>query len=521
MPANHSNTLQQAIQKVVILGGGSAGWMTAAALSKVFEAKNLDITLVESEAVGTVSVGEATIPQISLFNKLLGLDENDFVKRTKGTFKLGIEFANWKAKGHKYMHPFGTYGRNMDAIHFHHYWLKMYQQGKAPGLENYSLLCNAAYAGRFNQPQPIQNSPLSNIPYAFHFDATLYAAYLREFAEKRGVKRIEGKVQEVFTRASDGFIDSLQLESGQMLDGQLFIDCTGFKGLLIEQTLKTGFEDYGHWLPCDRAVAMPCKNTADLHPYTRSTAQDAGWIWRIPLQHRVGNGYVYPSAFIEDDQAVDVLRSQLESEALAEPNHLRWQTGRRAKAWNKNVVAIGLSGGFIEPLESTGLHLIQTAISRLMGFFPNRGFNQIDIDVFNSQTKLEMEQIRDFIILHYKLTERDDTPFWRYVKNMDVPDTLTEKLELYATNGRIFRNDNELFDETSWLAVMDGQGLVPQSYHPIVDNMPEDELAQRLTHIESVIKASVNTMPLQTEYIERFCAADLQAFQNQLRAAGQ
>ncbi|GBL03848.1 tryptophan halogenase family protein [Glaciecola sp. KUL10] len=496
----------QHVNKVVILGGGSAGWMTAAAISKVFGNK-LDLTLIESEAVGTVSVGEATIPQISLFNNLLGLDENEFVKKTKGTFKLGIEFANWKEKGHSYMHPFGTFGTNMDAIQFHHYWLKMFLKGDAPDLTKYSLLCQAAYKGKFCRPQAIKNSPLSSIPYAFHFDATLYAKYLREFAEARGAKRIEGKVQDVFTRSSDGFIDSLLLEDGQRINADLFIDCSGFKGLLIEQTLKTGYEDWGHWLPCDRAVAMPCKAAKENYPYTVSTAQDAGWTWRIPLQHRVGNGYVYPSRFVSDEQALETLKGQMENEPLNKPNFLKWQTGRRKQMWNKNCIAIGLSAGFIEPLESTGLHLIQTAISRLMGFFPHQGFNQVDIDVFNKQTQLEMEQIRDFIILHYKLTDREDTEFWRYVKNMDVPKGLEEKLALYATNGRIFRQDNELFDETSWLAVMHGQGLRPEGYHPLVDTFEEAEVERRLKHIESVIAKSVDTMPTQQSFIDQYCAA--------------
>ncbi|MBF7073850.1 tryptophan 7-halogenase [Glaciecola sp. MH2013] len=503
-------TLQQNnINKVAILGGGSAGWMTAAALSKVFNKENVAITLIESESVGTVSVGEATIPQISLFNSLLGIDENEFVKFTSGTFKLGIEFANWKQKGHAYMHPFGTYGRNMDAIQFHHYWLKMYLQDKAPDLSSYSLLCNAAYKGKFGRSQPIKNSPLSNIAYAFHFDATKYAEYLRRYAEQRGVTRIEGKVKDVFTRSSNGFIDSLLLEDGQRVEADLFIDCSGFKGLLIEETLKTGFEDWSEWLPCDRAVAMQCKPKDEVKPYTKSTAQDAGWTWRIPLQHRIGNGYVYPSKYVSDEEALATLTAQMEDEPITKPNFLRWQTGRRKKMWNKNVIAIGLSAGFIEPLESTGLHLIQTAISRLMGFFPHQGFNQIDIDHFNDQSKLEMEQIRDFIILHYKLTERDDTPFWEYCKNMDVPKSLQDKMALYKSNGRIFRYENELFDETSWLAVMHGQGLRPDGYHPIVDNLPEEEVSRRLAHIQSVIDKSVDTLGSQDEFIQKYCAATM------------
>lgn len=507
MQTTDNTSAQSNIRKVVILGGGSAGWMTAAALSKFFQSSHCQVTLVESESVGTVSVGEATIPQITLFNSLLGIDEDEFVKFTKGTFKFGIEFANWKEKGHTYMHPFGTYGQNMAGLQFHQYWLKMFIQGKAPDLSAYSLACTAAYKGKFNRSQRIQNSPLSNIAYAFHLDATRYAKFLRNYAQERGVKRVEGKVQDVYTRSSDGFVDSLLLEDGQRLDADLFIDCSGFKGLLIEETLKTGFEDWSEWLPCDRAVAMQCMPKDEVKPYTKSTAQDAGWTWRIPLQHRIGNGYVYPSKFVTDEEALATLRSQMESEPITEPNFLRWQTGRRKKMWNKNVIAIGLSAGFIEPLESTGLHLIQTAISRLMSFFPHQGFNNIDTDYFNKQAKLEMEQIRDFIILHYKLTDREDTPFWKQCKYMSVPQSIEDKMALYASNGRIFRENDELFDETSWLAVMHGQGIVPQGYHPLVDGLPESEVERRLDKIQLVTEKSVDTMMSQDEFIKRYCQA--------------
>jgi tryptophan halogenase len=500
---------QHNVNKVVILGGGSAGWMTAAVLSRVFLMKECEITLIESESLGTVSVGEATIPQIKLFNRLLDIDEDEFVKRTSATFKLGIEFANWKQKGHSYMHPFGSFGNEVDVIEFHQYWLKLRQSGKAPDLCAYSLSHMAAYQGRFMRPQPIKNSPLSDIQYAFHFDATKYAEFLREYAEKRSVERIEGKVTEVVTDESTGFVSSLLLDDGQKIHGDLFIDCSGFKGLLIEETLKTGFEDWSHWLPCDRAVAMQCAPKDAVNPYTKSTAQDAGWTWRIPLQHRIGNGYVYPSKFVSDDEALATLKQNMESEPTTEPNFLRWKTGRRKKMWNKNVIAIGLSAGFIEPLESTGLHLIQTAISRLMSFFPSKSFNQVDIDYFNEKTKLEMEQVRDFIILHYKLTEREDTEFWKMCKDMDVPEKVKTKMALYASNGRIFREDNELFDETSWLAVMHGQGILPKAYHPMADLIPEHELEQRMNNIQSVISASVKRMPTQQEFIERYCAAKM------------
>lgn len=502
------NPSENRIKKVVIVGGGTAGWMTAAAFSKVLKNNYCDIQLVESDAIGTVSVGEATIPQISLFNSILGIDEDEFVRKTQSTFKLGIEFTNWRDKGHSYMHPFGDYGSNMDAIQFHHYWLKMFQQGKVPDLNAYSLAAVASKQGRFTRPQNRGNSPLSNIAYAFHFDATLYAKFLREFAEKHGVLRTEGKVKNVTLNLQNGHIDSLILESGQKIEGDLFIDCSGFRGLLIEQTLKTGFHDWSEWLPCDRAVAMPCMAKDEVHPYTRSIAQDAGWIWRIPLQHRIGNGYVYPSAFVEDDKAIEVLQGQMESDPISSPNQLRWKTGVRKKSWNKNCVAIGLSAGFIEPLESTGLHLIQSAISKILGMFPHKGFDQTDIDTFNAQSQLELERIRDFIILHYKVTNREDSEFWRYVKHMPIPDYLQAKIDLYKSNGRIYRQDTELFNETSWLAVMHGQGIMPNGYHPLVDTLEETEILRRLGHIQSVIDKSAETMPMQSDFIAQHCMAD-------------
>ncbi len=500
---------QKKINNIVIVGGGTAGWMTAATLAKVLGKNYCDIRLIESDQIGTVSVGEATIPQISLFNKILGIDENDFVKKTQATFKLGIEFVDWTKKGGGYMHPFGDHGTAMDAIQFHHYWLKMHQQGKSPDLEQYSLAAVAARQGKFMRPQNMGNSPLSQINYAFHFDATLYADYLRDFAVERGVIRSEGKVIDVSLRDSDGFIDSLLLESGERVAGDLFIDCTGFKALLIEGAMKTGFIDWSDVLPCDTAVAMPCKakETDVLYPFTQAKAQKSGWIWRIPLQHRVGNGYVYPSKFVSDEEAVNILTAQMEGEPIGKPNFLRWTTGVRKKSWNKNCVAIGLSAGFVEPLESTGLHLIQSSIAKLMSLFPHQGFDQTDIDTYNAQTKTDLEYIRDFIVLHYKATDRDDSEFWRYCQNMKVSDRLQAKMDLYQKNGRIFRQDNELFNETSWLAVMHGQGLNPQGYHPLVDILSEEEIARRLEHIYSVIQKSVDTMPMQKDFIAKYCKA--------------
>ena len=497
------------IKKIVIVGGGTAGWMTAATFAKVLGNKYCEIQLIESDAIGTVSVGEATIPQIALFNRILGIDENDFIKKTKGTFKLGIEFIDWTKEGGGYMHPFGDHGKGMDAIQFHHYWLKMNQKGSVPDLEEYSLAAVAARQGRFMRPQNLGNSPLSEISYAYHFDATLYADYLRNYAIERGVNRTEGKVVDVLLKNSNGFIDSIKLENGEKIEGDLFVDCTGFRGLLIEGALKTGFIDWSDDLPCDTAVAMPCmaKNPEDIRPFTQATAQKTGWTWRIPLQHRVGNGYVYSSKFMSDDEAVKILTAQMESEPLSKPNFLRWKTGMRKKGWNKNCIAIGLSAGFVEPLESTGLHLIQSAIAKFMGLFPHKDFDQIDIDTYNAQSKTELEYIKDFIVLHYKVTDRDDSDFWNYCREMKVSDRLQAKIDLYKANGRIYRENVELFNETSWLAVMHGQGIKPEGYHPLVDVLDETEIQRRLDHIKSVIDKSAETMPLQREFINKHCRA--------------
>ncbi len=496
------------IRKVVIVGGGTAGWMSAAALSKVLVNDYCKIELVESQSIGTVGVGEATIPQIATFNGLLGIDEDEFVRETKGTFKLGIEFVDWGKKGDSYVHPFGVYGVPIESVPFHHYWLKMHQEGRFERLEDFSLACKAAKAGKFTRPQNIPDSPLSQINYAFQFDAGLYAKYLRKYAEQRGVVRTEGKVVQVHQRSEDGFIESIELDSGKKIEGDLFIDCSGFRGLLIEQTLKTGYENWSHWLPCDRAIAVPCTKQGAPEPYTRSTARDAGWQWRIPLQHRTGNGHVYSSNYMSDDQAADVLLSNLDGEPLADLNKLRFETGRRNKFWNKNVVAIGLSSGFIEPLESTSIHLIQSGIAKLIGLFPSRDFDQVGIDKYNEQSIYEIEAIRDFIVLHYKATQRDDTPFWNYCRTMSVPDTLQNKIDLFESSGRIYRENEELFSEPSWLAVMFGQRITPKSYHPIVDAYDSTALHKYLSGIADVIDRSVNTMSSHEDFIRKHCIAD-------------
>jgi tryptophan halogenase len=494
------------LKNIVIVGGGTAGWMTAASLSRLLQ-NRYTIRLVESDEISTVGVGESTIPMIRLFNIALGINEDEFMRETKATFKLAIEFEDWGKLGERYMHGFGTIGQPLWTLEFFQYWLRAWQAGKAPDLERYSLNRMAAKAGKFMRPSTdMPNSPLADIPYAFHLDAGLYARYLRKYAESHGVVRTEGKVVDVRQRA-DGFVESVMMENGTAIEGDLFIDCSGFRALLIEQTLKTGFEDWSHWLPCDRAWAVPCELSGELPPYTRASARPAGWQWRIGLQHRTGNGHVYSSRFMSDDEAASILVNSLDGKALADPKMLRFTAGKRKKTWNKNVVAIGLSSGFLEPLESTSIHLVQSTISRLVGFFPDAGFQQADIDEFNAQCDFEVERIRDFIILHYHATERNDTPFWDHCRTMDIPDTLRRKVELYKTHGRVIRENNELFAEVGWQQVLHGQGVRAQGHHPLAGLLDEKELLAFLGNIEEVIGKCVDFMPSHKEFIEAIVAA--------------
>jgi len=494
-------------RRIVIVGGGTAGWMTAAALSKLLNA-SYSIRLVESDEIGIIGVGEATIPNIKNFNAALEIDEDEFLRATQGTFKLGIEFVNWGAIGDRYIHGFGKIGQELDGVPFHHYWLRMAKEGDVRDLGAYSINTAAPAQAKYMRARPdMPGSPLGDIANAFHFDAGLYARYLRGYAEKRGAVRTEGKIVQVQQREPDGFIAAVVLESGERIEGDFFIDCSGIRGLLIEQTLKAGYDDWRHWLPCDRAIAVPCASAGPLLPITRATAQTAGWQWRIPLQHRTGNGHVYSSRFMGDDEATAILLKNLDGEQLAEPRLIRFVPGRRRKVWDRNCVAIGLAAGFFEPIESTNIHLIQTAISRLASLFPHSGFDPVDIDEFNAQVTNEYERIRDFIILHYKATERADSPFWDHCRTMDVPERLAHKMALFRSNGRLYREDSDLFGELSWLQVMHGQRVRPRAYHPFVDLHSQEVTAAFLGNVEEVIRKCVSVMPAHAEFIAAHCAA--------------
>jgi tryptophan halogenase len=498
------------IQDIVIVGGGTAGWMTAAALSTVLRGR-YRIRVVESDEIGIVGVGEATIPMIQRFNRVVGIDENEFMRETRGTFKLGIEFVNWGRVGDRYMHGFGRLGQDLWTVQFEQYWHRMRALGRAQPLEQYSISRMAALANRFMPPRSdLGNSPLAEIAYAYHFDASLYARYLRGLSEQRGVQRTEGKITHATRRgegAHAGHIDAVVLESGERIEGDLFIDCSGFRGLLIEQALQTGFEDWTHWLPCDRALAVPSESMSPLTPYTRSTAHRAGWQWRIPLQHRIGNGHVYCSRNISDDEAAATLLANLDGKPLGDPRPIRFTTGMRRLAWNENVIAIGLASGFLEPLESTSIHLIQSTIQQLIDFFPDRGFDAADIAEFNRHNRFHFERIRDFVILHYHLNQRDDSAFWQACAHMPIPDTLKEKIELYRGHGRVVRRDNELFAEVGWIQVMEGQNLKPQRHHPLAELQSEQATHDYLEGVREVIAKCVQVMPDHADYIARHCAA--------------
>jgi len=488
------------IEKVVIAGGGTAGWMAAASLSKLI-GKNLDITLIESDQIGTVGVGEATIPTLLTLHELLKIKEQDFVAAVGGTFKLGISFENWLDVGKDYIHSFGFTGKDCWAAGFQHFWLKGMERGIS---KEYGEYCAEWVAAKHNRFAVL---PDSGMNYAYHIDASVYSQFLRVIADEHGVVRKEGKINKVDTDSESGFITALELESGERIEGDLFIDCTGFRGLLISQTLGVGYHDWKHWLPCDSAVAVQTESMGPPIPYTRSIAREAGWQWRIPLQHRVGNGLVFSSDHWSDDEAIDILRKNIEGEPLTEPRVLKFNTGQRHKHWHLNCVSMGLSSGFIEPLESTSIHLIERSIIRLMQLFPYAGIREPDVDEFNTQMSEEIEHIRDFIILHYHVTERTDSAFWRECRSMDIPDSLKHRIELFKQTGRVFKVPGELFGENSWIQVMLGQGLMPEQYHPIVNMMSDDELEHFLTSINTSAYKLVGQLPEHQRFIDHYCKA--------------
>jgi tryptophan 7-halogenase len=480
--------------------------MTAAALSRMLSRQGYSIQLIESAEIGTVGVGEATVPHIRFFNQKLGFDEADFMAKTKATFKLGIEFCSWGRKGDSYIHPFGAFGESIGGVEFHQHWTRMHRAGAAHPVEEYSVPIMAARAGRFAYPASDPNSLLSTYSYAFQFDAGLYAKYLRDYSEELGVTRHEGKIVDVILDPGNGFVQSVQLEDGSIISGDLFVDCSGFRGLLIEGALNSGYDNWQHWLPCDRAVAVPCASSGPLSPYTRATAKDAGWVWRIPLQHRVGNGHVYCSSYISDEEAVDVLVRQLESAPLATLNQLRFVTGKRRKQWSKNVVAIGLSAGFLEPLESTSIHLIQLAIGRLLDFFPDSDWDPMLATEYNRLMDLEYERVRDFLILHYHATERTDTPFWNYVRTMPIPDSLSHKIETFRERGVVVNYRDGMFLDASWIAVYLGQRVVPRHDDPLGRMIPEADLRSRLDRIRDDCLLAVQNIPSHTDFIRQIGA---------------
>ena len=499
--------MRDRLETILIIGGGTAGWMTAAALAHKLSGLPIRVRLVESAEIGTIGVGEATVPHIRFFNSTLGIDEPEFMRATKATYKLGIEFRNWGRVGDSYIHPFGAFGEDFAGVDFLQHWVRHRAGGGTTPLEDYSLPILAARQDRFAHPANDPASIASTYSYAFQFDASLYARFLRHYAEKRGVERFEGKIIEVRRAGESGDVEAVLLDNGTALEADLFVDCSGFRSLLVGQTMGSVFDSWAHWLPCDRAIAVPCASAGPLTPYTRATAREAGWLWRIPLQHRTGNGHVYASAFTHDETAERVLFDQLDGQPLAEPNRLRFEAGKRRQQWVGNCVAIGLSAGFLEPLESTSIHLIQLAIGRLIEFLPYHGREPADAAEYNRLMDLEYERIRDFLVLHYCATQRDDTPFWDYVRTMPLPPSLEEKMELFRRRGAVVKYRDGMFLEPSWVAVYVGQNVVPNGYDVRAEALPISEVERRLQAIAGSCKRTADAMPGHRDYLIEIGAA--------------
>ena len=491
------------LQKIAIVGGGSAGWMSAALLATATQG-SVQIDLIESEAIGTVGVGEATIPAIREFNARLGISEDEFIRETSGSFKLGIEFVDWWKRGHAYFHPFGQYGAEFDAqVPFYQFWMREHLEGRASRAQDYCMAWGAARDAKFEPPMRDSRNIRSRFDYAYHFDAVQYARYLRRISETRGVKRHEGRVVDVALDAESGHVTRVSTEDGRSFTADLFIDCTGFRGLLIEDALETGYEDWSHWLPMDRAVAVACEPSGPTLSHTKATAHEAGWQWRIPLQHRTGNGHVYSSAYTDADAATDTLLANLDGKPLADPRHLRFTTGMRRKQWVGNVVAIGLSAGFMEPLESTSLHLIQYGVMRLVALLPDAAMSPLLAEEYNALTRAEYERIRDFLILHYHATERDGSEFWNYVRTMPIPDRLAYKIAHFRERGLMVADERELFNNPSWLAVYTGQGILPERVPPLAAMRTDAPAELRLQQVKSAIDEAGEAMPTHDAYLAR------------------
>ncbi len=493
--------MQTAVKKLVIAGGGTAGWMAAALLKKVF-ADTLTVELVESEDIGIIGVGEATIPPIQIFNQYLGLDEKEFLRETKATIKLAIKFENWRVQGESYYHTFGAPGATLGVTNFQHYWLRAKELGLAESLWDFDLNYLCCEQGKFNKIKT--PNPVYDMPYAYHFDSALYGKYLRKLAEQAGVVRTEGLIEHVRQNPETGFVQALQLKDGREIAGDLFIDCTGLRGLLIRKTLGVAYEHWDHYLPANSALAVPTERFEQTLPYTRSIAHKAGWQWRIPLTHRNGNGIVYSSNYLSDDQAYQTLMNNLDSKALAEPKKINFETGRTTEQWHKNVVAVGLASGFLEPLESTSIHLIQSAIVRLMKMFPNRGISEAQVKAYNAESKDEFETIRDFIILHYHVNQRDDSDFWRDMRQMAIPHRLEQKLALFKETAAIFNDANDIFRDSSWLQVMLGQGIVPTDYHAAARSYPKELLLEMMQNIRKAKQQPLQKLTGHDQFLDLY-----------------